>query len=235
MTRRRNGRVAPRRTGLAPLGCAGLAAPLNNGRSRVFSTAFLAGLVLLLVGCAAVPEAGERPSGGFDRPASGPPDTIGMPAGFGTLRVEDVSISLAEGPLTIQVTPLDEGILRLLVPESHDRLAAIRSSAGPPAGNTLFLVTFYTETQGLRFSQTELTLAAQGRILRAIRVASVTQGWGTGLLRQREPASAIYSFSEIDLDQEFTVEYRTVRSTAWASILPRLRAERGRVRGRAGG
>ncbi len=194
------------------------------------------GVALGIAGCAAVPEAGGAPRGGaFDRPPANLRDSVGVPAGYGSLRVDEISINLVEGPLTIQVTPLDEGILRLLVPESHDRLAAIATASGPDGGGSLFLVSFYTETQGLRFSQTELTVTAQGRTLRAARVASITQGWGTGLLRQREPATAIYAFPEVDLDQEFEVEYRTVRSSAWAGILPRVRAERGRVRGRAGG
>ena len=211
---------------------------LRPGMRTWLRAVWLAGAAAGLItvgGCAAVPEAGGSPPGGaFDRPAASGPDTIAVPAGFGSLRVDDVSINLAEGPLTIQVTPLDETILRLLVPESHDRLAAIAASSGVRGGSQ-FLVSFYTETQGLRFSQTDLNLSVRGRTLRADRVVSVTQGWGTGLLRQREPMTAIYAFPEVDLDQEFEVEYRTVRSSAWAGILPRVRAETGRVRGRAGG
>lgn len=208
---------------------------MTQGRPTRVRGLLALGAGLILFGCAAVPEAGGRQSGAFDRPMSNRADSVEIPAGYGSLRVEEISISLVEGPLTIQITPLDEGVLRLLVPETHDRLSAI--AASEPAGSDMsrFLVSFYTETQGLRFSQSELNLASQGRIHRPTRVQGITRGWGTGLLTQREPATAVYSFSSLDLEQDFTVEYRTVRSDAWAAILPRIQAERGRVRGRAGG
>ena len=178
--------------------------------------------------CAPLPEAGMRPS--EPTPAEAP-----IPPGYGSLRPDEISIHLSEGPLEIELTPLDEEVLRLLVPDAAERLRGVAELGGPASGSTPFLVTFFTETQGLRFEQSDVTLEAGGRVLRASRVVGATQGWGTGLLRQREPASAVYLFPAVDFDVELIAVYRTVRSDEWTRILPRIQAERGRVRGRAGG
>ena len=65
-------------------------------------------------------------------------------------------------------------------------------------------------------------------------IRALTPGWGTPL-RQDRPAQAVYLFpGEIELELPLVVEVAGVRSRAWESILPRLDAERTRLRARGG-
>ena len=45
-----------------------------------------------------------------------------VPAGYGTLRQEDIAVRLTTGTFQLRVLPLDERIIRLLAPDSYAAL-----------------------------------------------------------------------------------------------------------------
>jgi hypothetical protein len=172
--------------------------------------------------------------------AAGAPELV--PAGFGTLRQDDISVTLRAGAVQVRVTPLAEWVIRLTAPDTYQRLSATaarleaeartRGETGLPV-----LASFFTDAAGgAAWEPTDLTLINRGRRMRAATLIGLTDGWGQGRLVQGVPAQGLYLFAgDVDLEAELVVEFGTGRSEAWTRILPRLETERARVRARAGG
>src|SRR3989442_2015780 len=53
-------------------------------------------------------------------------DTV--PAGYGTLRRDDIVVQLSTGTIGIQLLPLEEQVIRLLAPDTHRSLHQLVSS-----------------------------------------------------------------------------------------------------------
>lgn len=185
-----------------------------------------AGLSLLCVACTLAPGPG----------ASGPGGTL--PAGFGTLRQEDVSLSLTAGDLRLFVTPLHVSVTRVTAPDTQRRLEALVAAHAPPGsedGSGLFLVSFYSDRPDASFEPDEVQLVSRGFRHRPVQVGPLTPTWGERRVRQREQAMAVYRFAvTIDLEADLVLAYRDVQSSQWSMVLPRIQAERARVLARAG-
>jgi hypothetical protein len=169
------------------------------------------------------------------------PETL-PPPGYGTLRQDEVSIALSSGALQIKVTPLDESVTRITAPDTYRRLSGLAGRYSPEAvqatgvsGSSLFLVSFYSDAPDVPFVPEELQILSGGVRIRPSAIFAVTPGWGQRRLAQRETEMAVYAFSgDVDLESpDLVVAYGLVESSAWASILPRVRAERARARARA--
>jgi hypothetical protein len=159
------------------------------------------------------------------------------PPGFGTLRQEDVSISLTSGDLQLMVTPLHESVTRVTAPDTERRLAGMaeahRASGGE--GTALFLVSFFSEQPDVRFVPEEVQLISRGLRLRPGTITPVTPTWGQRRVRQRQTEMAIYSFvGEVDLESDVTLVYGLEQTRVWSTILARIQGERARARARAG-
>lgn len=168
------------------------------------------------------------------------------PAGFGTLRQEDVAVRLETGTFALRVIPLDESILRLLAPDSYASLhrlresrdadireAADRSAVTDPV---LFAVTFFGLQQRARFVGEDLTITSRNRLFRPVAILPVSPRWHEQQLFQRETATAVYLFDDgIALLEPFTVSYSGMSSTHWERILPTLDRERAAILARAAG
>ena len=169
-----------------------------------------AGALALLASCTLAPGPGP----------AGPGGAVGaLPSGHGTLLQEDVSLTLVSGNLQLMVTPLHESITHVTAPDTEQRLdALVATYAGPDEadGSGLFLVTFFSDRPDVRFDPEEVQLIAQG-------------------FRQLEQVMALYRFpGNIDLESDLVLVYRLQEALQWSSLLPRIQAERGRVRARAG-
>ncbi|HUF77110.1 MAG TPA: hypothetical protein VMM35_12570, partial [Longimicrobiales bacterium] len=155
-----------------------------------------------------------------------------------TLRQEDVSLTLASGDLQLMVTPLHESVTRVTAPDTERRLEALASAhAGPGSedGSGLFLVSFFSDRPDVPFDPEEVQLVAQGFRLRPAAITSLTPSWGEHRVGQREQVMAVYRFGgNIDLESDLVLAYGLRESAQWSSILPRIQAERGRIRARAG-
>ena len=189
----------------------------------------------LLLACAAAPAADPAAA-----PVPASQDPL-VPAGFGTLRQDEITVSIREGSLLIKVTPLDEGVIRLLAPDTYQRLHALaenrRADAAAAASEpALFLVSFFSYQPTTAFQQENLQLSYQGRLLQPVAVFPLTTGFGRPVLEQQENQSAIYVFDgQLDFQQRFVVRYGATDSGDWTAIIPKLDVERAKVRARAGG
>jgi hypothetical protein len=154
-------------------------------------------------------------------------------AGVGSLRQDEVSLTLTAADVELQLTPLAPAVLEATAPDTRRRLSSL-----VPAGaeGTHFLISVFTEAPGGRaFEPSDVVLENRGRTFRPIRIRGVTPGWGSGQLHQQRPEQAVYTFSpEVDLELPLTVVVAGVRNSAWESILPRIDAERARIGARGG-
>ena len=203
-------------------------------------------LVVVLVGC----------GGGQQRPATVVATTpsaasrdssrLLVPAGFGSLKQEDIAIRIARRGLQVQAIPLDETIIRVLSPDSYRALREQMTNRKPAldslarrtglSGFSVWLVRFHGLEQGeTPFSPMEFIVTGVGRDFRPIEIFPVTPGFGQQRLRQREVQTALYAFDpQLNVNQPMTVQYESTRNTDWSVILSRIERERVLVRSRAG-
>jgi hypothetical protein len=168
-----------------------------------------------------------------------------VPAGYGSLRQEDIAIRIQQR-LQVQAIPLDETIIRVLSPDSYRALreqvtsrSAMLDEVARRMGFrdvSVWLVRFHGLEQGeTPFSPMEFIITSVGRDFRPIEVLPLTPGFGQHRLKQREVQSALYVFDpQVDVNQPLTVQYESSRNADWAVALARIERERVLVRSRAG-
>jgi hypothetical protein len=162
-------------------------------------------------------------------------DTM-VPPGLGTLRQDEVTVSIRSGAVLVKVTPLDESVIRLLASDTYQRLSALRESRRAEAARELmrepelFLVSFFSYQPDVTFQPEDVQLVDQARLLRASVIIPLTSGWGRQRLDQQETQTAIYAFdADIDFNQVLAVRYGLEESQEWRQIMSRLELERGRI------
>src|SRR6059036_2709206 len=169
-------------------------------------------------------------------------DTI--PAGYGTLRRDDIVARFTTGTLEIQVLPLDEQVIRLLAPDTYRSLTQLVASRAADIADaaqrggtehpTLVMVTFRGIVPQARFNPEELTITSRGRLFRPIGIVPLSPTWSSFQLDARQQAAAIYLFDPgISFAEQLTVSYQGLSSDAWSHSLRLLDQERARVRARA--
>lgn len=193
---------------------------------------------LLLAGVATLTLAPLAPAAAQDDSSRLPP------AGFGTLRQDDIDLSLGDDALDIRFTPLDEQVIRLLAPDGYRALAALVASrradidsVGREYGVSrpgLALVSFFGRQPNVRFDPQLILLSSRNRQFRPIGVVPLSPRFTGQQLNVRERANAIYLFEEeIPVNEPFTVSYGRLSSSEWERILETLERERARVAARA--
>ena len=172
------------------------------------------------------------------QPSVGPDDL--PPVGFGTLGQNDIGISLATESFTVGAIPLNEGIIRLLAPDTYasmhrllesraDEIAAIASRYGI-RDPVVFLVSFYGREEEARFDPEALTITGQNRLFRPIGILPVSPAFDDRQLNQRETATAVYLYdSGIRLADPFILSYNGISSNEWERTLHILERERAAV------
>jgi len=181
------------------------------------------------------------------RPARAQVDSAGLlPAGFGTLSIDDITLQFSTDELDIRMVPLDERVLRLAKPSvdsSMDQLvnqfrgkiqeAASRNGISSPG---LALVTFYSRQPNARYSPEDLSVLSPGREYRPVVMIPYSSNFNNGQLDLRQRATAIYVFEDpIPVETNFGLRYG-VNSfpDAWSGIRLRLDREKARVIARSG-
>ena len=168
------------------------------------------------------------------------------PAGYGTLRQDQVGVRLQTQGVAVRVIPLDERVIRLLAVDAYQSLHELTASraadiraAAQAAGRdsvTLFMVTFFGIQPQAQFSPDQVYVTSQGREFRPIGLVALTPGFAESRIDQRQQAMAIYLFEPgIEILRPFTVSYTTESSDAWTQSLNLLDAERSRAHSRAQG
>ena len=169
-------------------------------------------------------------------------DTI--PPGYGTLRRDDIVVSLSTGTVAVQVLPLDEQVIRLLAPDTYRSLRQLIQSrsddiaAAARLANTehpmLVMVTFLGIVPAARFNPDELFITSRGRLFRPIGIVPLSPTWGSYQLDARQQAVAIFLFEEgISVREQMTISYQGLSSDVWTRSLRLLNEERARVKARA--
>ena len=192
---------------------------------------------------AQVPPAGQAGTAG---------DTLDpnfVPAGFGSLKQDDIALKVAPSSgLQVRAIPLDERIIRLLSPDSYRALRELVSSKQQAVllvkernrlpSYSLWYVSFFALEQGeTRFSPQEFIIRNTGRDFRPLDVLPLSAGFGQYRLRQREVQSALFVFDgQIDVNQPTTAMMEGTPSvTDWGRVLLAIERERALVRSRAAG
>ena len=203
-------------------------------------------LVWAAIGCAP----GAAATGGTVIPpiADAARDTLGaglIPAGFGSLRQDDISVRFQMRGLLVRVTPLEESVIRVLAPDSYqslrerrdserDRIAALAQRYGM-RGFSVWSISYYGLEPDVRFSPMDVVISSSGRDFRPIELIPLTTGFGQNRLDQRDTQSALYLFDEaVDVNQPLTITVETTRSSVWQETLRVIERERALVRSRAG-
>jgi hypothetical protein len=203
-----------------------------------------AGIAVLVVAAGCAVPLGGAPAVA-PTPAQSDSSRLLVPAGFGSLRQEDIAIRIQQR-LQVQAIPLDETIIRVLSPDSYRALreqvtsrSAMLDEVARRMGFrdvSVWLVRFHGLEQGeTPFSPMEFIITSVGRDFRPIDVLPLTPGFGQHRLKQREVQSALYVFDpQVDVNQPLTVQYESSRNADWAVALTRIERERVLVRSRAG-
>jgi len=166
------------------------------------------------------------------------------PAGFGSLRQDQVGVNLATSNLRIRVIPLEEEIIRLLSPDAYrslhemrdSRAAEIRAAAHAAGRDSVkaFMVTFFGLQPQTRFNPDDVLITSQNSTFRPIGHVAITPGFNENQVDARAQAAAIYLYEPgVALLRPMTVQYGTYQSDAWTQTLNLLNAERTRVLSRA--
>jgi hypothetical protein len=169
-------------------------------------------------------------------------DTV--PAGYGSLRRDDILMRFATDQLQLQILPLDERVIRLLAPDTyrsleqlinsrHADIAAAAERAGL-SNPTLVLVTFYGQAPGARFTPEDVQIQSHGRLYRPQGIVPLSPTWNTLQLDQRQQAVAIYLYDEgISWYDDLTASYEGATAGSWSRSVRVLQQERARVQARA--
>ncbi len=168
-----------------------------------------------------------------------------VPAGFGSLKQDDISIRLQLRGLLVRITPLDESVIRVLAPDSYrslrerreserDRIAALAARYGV-RGFSVWSISYYALESDVRFKPMDVVISSVGRDFRPVELIPLTTGFGEHRLDQRDTQSALYLFDDlVDVNQPLTIMVETTRSAGWEETLRLIERERALVRSRAG-
>ena len=202
----------------------------------------------LLTGCAsAKTTSAQVPPAGQTGAVADTLDPNYVPAGFGSLKQDDISLKVAPtSGLQVRATPLDERVIRLLSPDSYRALREVVASKQVAMNAvkernrlpsySLWYVMFYALEQGeTRFSPQEFIISNTGRDFRPLDVLPLTAGFGKYRLKQREQQAAIFVFDgAIDVNQPTTALMEgTASATDWGRVLQMIERERALIRSRA--
>ena len=212
-----------------------------------------AAIVLVLAACATAPGLGQAQGG----PQGGPPAASGdaagrqaadatlIPANYGSLRRDDVAISVQLQGLTIRAIPLDESVIRTLAPDSYTSLHALREAHTTEIERIrarlglgaiqVWHVQFFNVQQGdARYDPRGVQIRSSGRDFRPLDVIPLVPGFEDGRLAQGRSVDALFAFDPaVSLTQPLVVTLAGQSSSAWTDVLPRLERERAAVWSRA--
>ncbi len=167
-----------------------------------------------------------------------------IPAGFGSLRQEDIALKLQLPDVLVKVFPLDESVIRVLSTDSYRAMHELAESKQPAVARIvaqhnllrgkLWYVSFYGLATDARFSPMDLTITVSGQDFRPVDIVPLRTGFGNQRLQPRDTQDALYVFDDaLDVNQPLTVSLGSQQSTMWSSILRNIEQERAAVRSRS--
>lgn len=171
-----------------------------------------------------------------------------VPAGYGSLRQDDISVKVRLQGVLVRAIPLEESVIRLLSPDSYRALRDLRDAGGRREqiqraaqrlgvqDPSLWYVSYFGLQPDAQYVAGDMAIVSGGRDFRPLEVIPLTPGFGAQRVSQREVQSAIYIFDHgIDTNHPLTVTVQSVPTTSWAQVIPLIERERALVRSRARG
>lgn len=166
------------------------------------------------------------------------------PAGFGSLRQEEIALQISGSGIMVRMIPLDESVIRVLTPDSYKSMRDLTRNHSRAIEQTLrrygtrhgsiWLVSFYGVEAESRFAPLDITITSGGREFRPFDFIPLTSGFSEQRVRQRETYSALYIFDgDIQLNQPITVAYQTSTNDSWEETLQQIERERAMILARA--
>lgn len=166
------------------------------------------------------------------------------PAGYGSLRQDQIALMITTPSLAVRVLPLDEHVIRLLAPDTYASLHALLQTRAPAItaaaravgrdSAALFFVTFFGLQPQATFVPDQVSIQSQGIFYRPLGILPLSPLWNDARLDQRQQASAVYLFDPaIPVSQTFTVLYGDQNTVTFDNSLNLLQSERARVLARA--
>lgn len=212
------------------------------GRSPVRSVLWAA---LACVAGSCRPPAGSADAVAAPGPSVQVDSLAAIPAGFGTLKQDDIAIHVTQLGLQVRAIPLDESVIRVLSPDSYRalrelvrsqqaRLEEIRRRTAFTRLSVWYVSFFGLQLGEARFSPMEVIVTNVGRDFRPVDVIALSPGFGLQRVRQREVQNALYVFDgQLDVNQPLVVAYETARTHEWTTVLEVIERERVLVRSRS--
>ncbi len=209
--------------------------------------------ILIAASALALCACGAAPSATSGRQAPAPASAGGgggaedlVPAGYGSLRQDDISVRARLQGVLVRAIPLDESVIRLLSPDSYRALRDLRDAGGRREqivhaakrlgiqDPSLWYVSYFGLQPDSRYVSGDMEIMSAGRNFRPLDVIPLTAGFGSQRVDQREVQSAIYIFDHgVDTDHPLTITIQSVPATSWAQVIPVIERERALVRSRA--
>ncbi len=208
-------------------------------------------LMAMVAACASAPGGSGR-AGAQNPPrpvaaaAANDTGTAGLiPAGYGSLRQDDIAIKIPLDNVSARLIPLDESVIRTLSPDSyrtlHDLATSNRATIERLSrlhnlreANVWYVSFFGLAPNEATFTPTDVTITSNGREFRPLEIIPLTSGFGEQRLAPREVQQALYLFEDgLDLSQPLTVTMGIQRNTDWQTILRTLDRERAMIRSRS--
>ena len=168
-----------------------------------------------------------------------------LPTGYGTLKRDDIVVRFATAQVEIQILPLAQSVIRLLLPDTYRSLtdliktkqlqlddAAQRAGVQHP---TLVMVSFYGLVPQARFVPEDINITSRGQLFRPVAIVPLSPTWSGQQLDARQQAVALYLFDEgISFREALSVSYQGLTNDGWSrGAMRALERERARVLARA--
>jgi len=169
---------------------------------------------------------------------------VATPPGFGTLRQDDIQMTLRLATIEIRFMPLDPRSGNLLSPDAYnsfkkllldnrvriDSLARARGISQPG----IVFVSFFGVAPGAFYDAEALAITVRNRLLRPLGIVPYSPGFMEQRLDPREMRSAFYLYEEaIPVLEPFSLVYQNQYTAEWLGKLSRINGERQRVALRA--
>ncbi len=174
-----------------------------------------------------------------------PDSSVTMPPmGLGSLKQEQISITILNDQLTVRFEPLNEQLLRLLAPDAYRALSGLiaknrgaidsisRYSGASQPG--LMLLTVYANTPDARFDPTLVGVTVNTRRIEPIGILPLDANFSRQQLAVRTVGMGLFIFSEpLPVYSTLVFTYGTAAAEGWASMIPTFDRELARVSARA--
>ena len=164
--------------------------------------ALLALVLPILAGCGGASRASAQQSVAdvaSDSALAGADAPSLIPAGYGTLRQDDIAFRVQIGGKQVRVLPLDETVIRTLSADSYRALHGLEESRRAQItdlarrsgvrGFSLWYVQYYGLEPDARFSPRDIAIVNLGREFRPVEILPLSSGCSSARRRPRSTSS----------------------------------------------